>query len=103
MTAPAISRERAPLAMEKAAINERIVRSAAPVADWAATRLQRDIRASSCIGELYADYENFCRQEKCRPLARKTWIAALKLAGFETQSGGFAGLRLRVELIDGSL
>ena len=80
--------------IDTAAIRERILRNTTPVTDWAAARLLRDLRANSCIGELHADYEEYCRREKRPSLGRKTWLGAMKLAGFETQSGEFAGLKL---------
>jgi hypothetical protein len=82
-------------AIDKAAIRESILRNTVPVTDWATARLLRERNADGCIGELYANYEDYCRREKCPSLGRKTWIAVLKLAGFETQSGAFTGLKLK--------
>jgi hypothetical protein len=74
---------------------ERILRNAVTVADWATARLGRDVKSDSSICELYADYESYCRRESQTPLPRKVWIATMKLAGFETQSGAFVGLLIQ--------
>jgi hypothetical protein len=83
------------VAISEAAIRECILKNSVTVADWAVGRLERDANSSGVIPELYADYESYCRREKRLPLPRKVWIAAMKLASFETQSGAFAGLTLK--------
>lgn len=82
-------------AIDEATVRECILKNAATVTDWAANRLVRKTTGAGIIPELYADYESYCRREKRPPLPRKVWIAALKLAGFKTQSGVFAGLAIR--------
>jgi hypothetical protein len=82
-------------AINEDAIQERILKSTVPVTAWVTACLLRDGTTSIPIGELYADYENYCRRENCPSLARKTWIAAMKLAGFQTQSGAFVGLLIQ--------
>jgi hypothetical protein len=80
-------------AIEKATIRDRVFERTAPVTDWAAAYLLKDRNATSCIGDLYTGYENYCHRKKCPVLGRKTWFAVMKLSGFETQSGAFTGLR----------
>jgi hypothetical protein len=46
------------------------------------------------IDELFNDYAAFCRGRKLSPLPRKVWLASMKMAGFQTQSGGFVGMKL---------
>jgi hypothetical protein len=83
------------VAISGAVIRERILKNSATVADWVLVRLERDANGSGIISELYADYESYCRHKKSLPLPRKVWLAAMKLAGFETQSGELAGLTLK--------
>lgn len=83
-------------AIDGTSIRDRIVRNAGTVADWAMARLVRDSSGVTCISELYSSYESYCRRENLPPLPRKTWIATMKLAGFQTESGAFKGVAVRV-------
>lgn len=78
-----------------ASISQRIARNSATVAQWAATCLKLDPNAVCGIAELYAAYEAHCYSEHWSPLPRKVWVAAMKLAEFETESGAFVGLAAR--------
>lgn len=81
--------------IDESTIRERVLSNTATVTAWLAARLMVDGEAIGHIDELYTDYAAHCRRESCPPLTRKTWIAAMKLAGFETESGAFPGLRIR--------
>jgi hypothetical protein len=85
--------------IDETRIMERIEQRTATVARWAVTCLVWDTKLSGGIIELYAHYESYCRSERLAPLPRKVWIAAMKLAGFETQSGAFAGLSLEPDRV----
>lgn len=82
--------------MDASTLQERIVQSSATVTTWAAAHLVRDVKPDIPIpiGELFADYEGFCRDEGWPTLSRKVWMGAMKLAGFHTDSGAFANLTL---------
>lgn len=60
------------VAINGAALQERILKNAVTVSDWAADRLVRDENSSVIIPELYDDYEGHCRRAKRPPLLRKT-------------------------------
>lgn len=83
------------VAINEAAIRERILKSAVPVTAWVTACLMRDGTVNIPIGELCGHYQSHCRHENCPALPRKVWIGAMKLAGFKTQSGAFAGLTLK--------
>lgn len=83
-----------PVAINEAAIQERILKNAVPVTAWVTACLLRDGTVNIPIGELYDHYRSHCRRERTPPLPRKVWIGAMKLAGFKTQRGAFAGLTL---------
>ena len=90
--------DRVAQALDEEKIRERIGRNTTALALWVVARVAVDRNASDPIGELFSDYEGYCRQNKAAPLPRKTWIGAMKLAGFETQSGAFHGLKLKSDL-----
>jgi hypothetical protein len=81
--------------IDESTIRERVLANTASLRAWAAARLIIDGNESGDIGALYADYAAHCSREGCPPLTRKTWIAAMKLAAFETESGAFPCLRIR--------
>lgn len=83
--------------IDKAKLEERIALTSASVTGWAETRLVVDTTEATPISRLFDDYEGFCRERRCLPLPRKVWIASMKLAGFDTQSGAFSGLKLRMD------
>ena len=81
--------------IDEARIRQRILTNTATVTDWATACLLTDRNASSGICELYAHYQDYCCRVGYSPLVRKTWIAAMKLTGFQIQSGAFAGLAIQ--------
>jgi hypothetical protein len=82
--------------IDGAKLRERILVSASTVTDWASARIRKDRKAgTSVIGEFFSDYEAYCLSRKSRPLLRKIWLASMKMAGFQTQSGGFLGVKLK--------
>lgn len=86
--------------IDESQLRQRVAANMATVTAWATARVVVDATGAIEISQLYADYESYCRRGKYPPLSRKVWIAAMKLAGFETQSGGFAGLKLRLGSAD---
>ena len=81
--------------MDESRIREQIGQRTATVARWAMACLVWDTKLSGGIADMYAHYESYCRRERVAPLPRKIWIAAMKLAGFQTRSSEFAGVGLR--------
>jgi len=84
--------------IDGAKLRERILASTSAVTDWASARVLKDRKAgTSVIGEFFSDYEAYCLSRKSRPLPRKVWLASMKMAGFQTQSGGFVGVTLKTD------
>ncbi len=84
--------------IDRAKLRERILACTATVTDWASARVLKDRKAGpSVIGEFFSDYETYCLNRKTRPLPRKVWLASMKMAGFQTQSGGFVGVKLKTD------
>jgi hypothetical protein len=49
------------------------------------------------IGEFFSDYETYSLNLRSRPLPRKVWLSFMKMAGFQTQSGGFVGVKFKTD------
>jgi hypothetical protein len=82
--------------IEKAKLAERIGVASESVTAWAESRLLvNTVLPDSTIAALFADYTGFCRDRGCPALIRKTWIATMKLAGFESRAGAFVDVILK--------